>query len=271
MHPVARAFVAYAVAVVAVVLASGAAGLLLLEWYPDTLIEHAITSLPALLVGGLASSSALLLVALLAARRPRRRALGLVPPRVSVLTMLGMVVGTLALGQALESLAHVLGLGAEGTPELIRRSLAGAPLPQLALAVLTIGVLAGFAEELFFRGFMQSQLRVGWPAARAIVMTGACFGALHLDWMHAALASVLGVYLGFVKEVSGSTLVAALCHVVNNGVSVVLTGLVGVSSQPRLHGLLLLAASLVFVLSVRALRSPPPRTPPDLSAPPSPL
>jgi len=255
VSPVARALVGYAVAFIAVVLASAAGGLVLLELYPAALAEHTVTSLPGLLAGGLASSAALAVVALVAARRRPRLGLALVRPRVSRFVLVVMVLGTLALGQALESLAHLLGLGAVGTPEIIRRSLGGVPAGQLALAVLLIGGLAGFAEELFFRGFMQTQLRVEWSASRAIVVTGACFGALHLDWMHAVLALVLGLYLGLVRELSGSTLAAALCHIVNNSVSVILIGLAGIPTGPMIHGGLLLLASFVFLLSLVALRS----------------
>jgi membrane protease YdiL (CAAX protease family) len=255
VSPVARALVGYVIAVIAVVLASGATGLMLMALYPDALAEHTITPLPALLAGGIASSVALTLVALVAGLPSPRLGLALVRPRVSRAALLAMVVGTLALGQALESLAHLLGLGAVGTPEVIRRSLVGVPLGQLALAVVVIGGLAGFAEELFFRGFMQTQLRAEWSASWAILVTGAGFGALHLDWMHATLALVLGIYLGVVRELSGSALAAALCHVVNNALSVVLTGIARIPSRPAVHGALLLSASIVVLLVLVALRA----------------
>jgi membrane protease YdiL (CAAX protease family) len=254
VSPVARALLGYAVAVVAVVLASAAAGLLLLELYPAALAEHTITSLPGLLAGGIASSAALTLVALVAARQSPRRGLGLVRPQVSRGTLVTMVVGTLALGQALESIAHLLGLGAAGTPDVIRRALVGVSAGQLALAVLVIGGLAGFAEELFFRGYMQTQLRAEWGAGRAIVVTGAGFGALHLDWMHAAVALVLGAYLGLVRERSRSTLAAALCHMVNNAASVILIGAGRLPSRPAVHGALLVSSTAVFLLSLAVLR-----------------
>jgi membrane protease YdiL (CAAX protease family) len=252
VSPVARALVGYAVAFAAVVLASGAAGLVLLELDPAAV---AGTQLPALLAGGLASAGALTVVALVAGRRSPRVELALVRPRSSPGALLGMVVGTLALGQALESLAYLLGFGAVGTPEVIRQALAGVTVGRLAVAVVVIGGFAGFAEELFFRGFMQTQLRAEWRPAWAITVTGVGFGALHLDWVHAALALVLGIYLGVVREVSGSTLAAVLCHVVNNAVSVVATGVSAVPSGPAVHALVLGSAVLVFLLSLLTVRS----------------
>jgi len=42
-----------------------------------------------------------------------------------------------------------------------------------------------------------------------VLVTSACFGILHLEWLHALLAFVLGCYLGFIVEQSGSALVLA--------------------------------------------------------------
>src|SRR2546430_15037446 len=87
--------------------------------------------------------------------------------------------------RSLDSLATLAGLGDKGTMAAIRSALAAAVGPELFLAVLVIGVLAGSAEELFFRGYMQTRLGQRLPPAVAVLVTSVAFGVLHLEWVHA--------------------------------------------------------------------------------------
>ena len=65
---------------------------------------------------------------------------------------------------------------------------------------------------------MQSRLREHWSPAAAMVAASTAFAILHIDVsaVHIVLAFVLGLYLGYVVELTGSTLPAIVCHVVNN-------------------------------------------------------
>jgi hypothetical protein len=254
MGPVWSAFVGYLVAFAGTVLASLVAAWLLLAAMPDVAATRVIESLPGLIAGGLASSSALAAVAVFMTRPPRPPGLGLVRSRASRSVVLLMVIGVLALGQALESLSFVLGVGSRGAVETIRRAIAGASGARLALAVLTIGVVAGVAEELFFRGFMQTRLRQRWPAHWAVIVTAACFGALHLDWIHGVLAFALGLYLGWVVEQSGSVKPAVLCHVVNNSTAIVLTAVFEPVTYVGANLGLFVLMMLVFAATVGAVQ-----------------
>lgn len=247
MGPVWGSFVAYLVAFVGTLGASLLAELILLSLTPGQPVQRVLGSLPALLAGGLASSATLLIVALIATRPPRALRLRLRRGSASPGAVLVMAIGVLALGQALDSLAFVLRLGSGGSLETIRRALTGAPAGMLALAIGGIGVLAGFCEEVFFRGFMQTRLRERWPPGRAIVVAALCFGILHLDPVHSTLAFVLGLYLGWVAERSGSTLPAVACHVVNNTVSIVLTGVLGGVAGLGANLLLFAGTTAVFL------------------------
>lgn len=254
MGPVSSAFVGYLVAFAGTVLASLIAAWLLLAASPHVAADRVIESLPGLVAGGLASSSALAAVAVFMTRPPRKPALGLVWSRASGSIVLLMVIGMLALGQALESLSFVLGTGSGGAVETIRRAIAGVSGARLAVAVLTIGAVAGFAEELFFRGFMQTRLRKRWPAHWAVIVTAACFGALHLDWIHGVLAFALGLYLGYVVERSGSVVPAILCHIVNNSTAIVLTAVFRPVTYFWANLGLFLLMLLVFVVTVAAVQ-----------------
>ena len=74
---------------------------------------------------------------------------------------------------------------------------------------------------------MQTRLRLAWRAGPAILVTSAAFALLHMEWIHAAMAFVLGIYLGALTERTGSALPAIVCHVVNNSVFTVVTALTG--------------------------------------------
>ena len=118
--------------------------------------------------------------------------------------------------------------------------------------------LAPLAEEIFFRGFMLTRLREHWGGRRAIVATAACFGVLHVDpnGIHMLLAFVMGLYLGFVAERTGSTLPAIACHVVNNVVYTLQTALGGTLEGRASNAALATGCLVLFVACLAWLRRP---------------
>ena len=191
--------------------------------YPDLPDHAALEGLPGLLAVSIATSIAFVLTALIASGSPTPAALRLAPGRESGLTLVLGVVGMLALGQTLDSLIALARVGEHGSMAVIRRALAHAAGPDLFLAVLVVGVLAGSAEEIFFRGYMQTRLAQRLPRGAAVLITGLCFGAFHMDWLHGLLAMLLGFYLGWITELTGSALPAVVCHVVNNTLFTIVT------------------------------------------------
>jgi uncharacterized protein len=262
MRPVQSALLGYAVAFAATVTVSLLAMTLLFP-LPGDEDAGAFDRLSVLLVGGLVSSTVLSVTALAAAGPPRLLRLRLAPAEVSTGALLMMILGVLTLGQALESFSFVLGVGDGGSMAMFRRVLTGISGVDLLLAVLVIGIFAPFAEELFFRGFMQTRLRERWSGPAAISVSALCFAALHLEWIHAALAFVLGLYLGFVTEVSGSIRPSILCHLVNNAASTLLTAAFGAVTGFWPHLFLGSVTTAIFIVSVillRSMLSPAPRS-----------
>jgi membrane protease YdiL (CAAX protease family) len=256
--PIWPVFVTYAAAFVAIVALSVFAAGAVRALYPDLPESAVFEGLPGLLAGGIAASAGLLLTVLVANRGTPLAGLRLVPGRETGRTLVVMVVGMLALGQALDSLTMLVGLGQQGSMVAIRRALAQAVGPDLFLAVLVIGVLAGSAEEVFFRGYMQTRLGKRLPPVAAIVVTSLCFGVLHLEWLHALLAFALGLYLGWITELAGSALPALACHVINNALFTILTALWGTLEGFGLNAALVAVSSLAFAGCVVWLRHAPP-------------
>jgi uncharacterized protein len=262
MRPLQTAFLGYAVAFAATIVVSVLAMWVFFPVRGDEDLERAFERLPVVLVGGLVSSTVLSLTAVAAAGSPRFLRLRLVPTDVSAGAVLMMVLGVLTLGQSLESLSVVLGVGEGGAMGMFRRVLTGISGIDLLLAVLVIGILAPFGEELFFRGFMQTRLRERWGVRATVTASALCFAALHLEWVHAALAFVLGLYLGFVTEASGSIRPAILCHLVNNTASTLLTASFGWVTGFWPHLCLGSLTTAIFIVSLILLRSMLPATPP---------
>ena len=247
-------FAAYLVAFVAIVALSLVAAGVLRSMYPDVPDPALFDGLPGLIAGGLASSMALLFTVALFNRPLEPVLLRLVPGWETGRALAVMVVGMLALGQSLDSLTMLTGLGDKGTLAAMRGALADAVGPELFLAVFVIGVLAGSAEELFFRGYMQTRLGQRMPPVAAVLITATGFGLLHLEWIHALLAFVLGLYLGWITEVAGSALPAIACHVINNALFTMLAALVGTVGGAGPNAALLVTSGCVFVGSVVWLR-----------------
>ncbi len=216
-------FLAYLLAFVAITLASLVAVVVVGGMYPDVPAEALLGGFPGLLAGAMASSTALIVTVLVVTRPLSPGALRLLPGRETGPALAVMILGVLALGQALDSFTVLARLDRQGSVVAIRKALRQAEGPELFVAVVVIGVLVGIAEEVFFRGFMQTRLAAIWRPTWAVVTTSACFGLLHLEWLHAVLAFCIGLYLGFLTELWGSTLPAVACHVINNAVFTVLT------------------------------------------------
>jgi membrane protease YdiL (CAAX protease family) len=232
---------------VSIVSFSVVAAVLVRAALPDLSEREVFDGLPGLLAGGLASSAALLVTLLIVARPLDPMRLRLVPGRETGRQLAAMILGTLALGQGLDSATVLTGVADRGAMAVIRRAIEGAAGPDLFSAVVVIGLLAGSAEELFFRGYMQTRLRERWSPAAAVTVTSVAFALLHLEWMHVLLALALGLWLGFVTEQAGSALPAVAAHVINNALFTLLTAVFGTLHDRALNMALLTGAVVVFV------------------------
>ena len=88
-------------------------------------------------------------------------------------------------------------------------------IPVWGLLLISVG--AGFGEEWLFRGFLQ-QLVKSWFGAEygswlAILIVALIFGACHaLSKAYFIVTFVIGIYFGYLVELTDSVLPAAFCH-----------------------------------------------------------
>jgi membrane protease YdiL (CAAX protease family) len=195
-------------------------------------------------------------------RTPAR--LGLVAFAGPPSAWLAAVVGVLALGEVLDSLVALLGLFDHGALGEFRRAVAGADRNELILAMFTLGLCAGTAEELFFRGLLQPRFVERWGPWAGIAVTAFLFGLMHFDPIHSTLAGAMGLWLGFVRHRTGSVLPTMAAHVINNIVATLGAASGLVPDRPLVTAAVGAGATLLLVLAFLRLRrvSPPPAASP---------
>ena len=133
-----------------------------------------------------------------------------------------MLLGIAALSNVLTRPDPAGGLGDDGTLKLMARRHRQPPgLAELALVLSCMALGAGLAEELFFRGFLQARLSRRFSPTAAVARRRRPWLRRHaLDSVHAPVAALLGLYLGWIAERAGSIVPAIVAHVVNNSMAV---------------------------------------------------
>jgi hypothetical protein len=107
----------------------------------------------------------------------------------------------------IKSLRRLVALVAEQLGPLL------APCSLVELALLA--ALAGFAEEVLFRGVVQAGLARVLPEGVALVVASAAFGLAHfITPAYAILAGLAGLYLGGLFLLQGSLTAPIVAHAV---------------------------------------------------------
>lgn len=103
--------------------------------------------------------------------------------------------------------------GSESTKLVLENNTAG----QLILSVLTVGILTGIGEEMFFRGGVQNILtRFGVSPGIAIIVGAIIFSAAHFQFFGFVPRLILGSWFGWLYWRYNSIVPAATAHALNN-------------------------------------------------------
>ena len=92
----------------------------------------------------------------------------------------------------------------------------GTSIGSLIISILIIGIMAGFSEELFFRGALQRLISFSTNAHVAIWTTAFIFSAFHLQFFGFFPRILLGAFFGYLLYWSGSLWLPIAAHVFNN-------------------------------------------------------
>lgn len=87
------------------------------------------------------------------------------------------------------------------------------------LAFVTLVILAPFAEELLFRGYLYGKLKNRVPAVVAAIVTSLLFGLAHFQWNVAIDVFILSLILCALRSLTGSIWAGVLVHVIKNSLA----------------------------------------------------
>lgn len=92
----------------------------------------------------------------------------------------------------------------------------------LIIAILIVALLAGFSEEIFFRGALQRLLSTsGMNPHGAIWLAAVIFSAVHMQFFGFVPRLILGAYFGYLLLWSRSLWLPVAAHALNNTLAVV--------------------------------------------------
>jgi membrane protease YdiL (CAAX protease family) len=130
---------------------------------------------------------------------------------------------TLSLPEALAPLERWMRAKEDQMAELTRFLTTFSTVPQLLMALLTIGILPALGEEVLFRGVLQRKFIV-WTGSIhvGIWLAAALFSAIHLQFYGFVPRMLLGALFGYLYVWSGNLWVPVLAHFVNNGFTVLM-------------------------------------------------
>ena len=163
----------------------------------------------------------------LLSRRSIRHALGFVPSRMPWRDVAVLCAGTLALSHGLDTALAWSGWIEHSVLANLPEQLDGASGAKLGVALIALALFPAVAEEMLCRGWIQRSLVTRIGPTLGIGAAALVFGALHIDPVHAVVATGLGLYLGVVAHWAGSIGPTIVCHGINNAAAVLAAAQLG--------------------------------------------
>ena len=177
------------------------------------------------------------------------------PARISGFGVMVHVGGVLSIGLVFGALLELGVLPESSSLAKLTDVITGLSGWALWAVVLAIGIAPGIAEELLFRGYIQTRFSRRWGPGWGVFWTALLFGLMHLDPIHGTFAFALGVYLGYLTEWTGSIVPAMICHAANNTYQTLATAWGLDVAGDAANVVALLVGSLVLCLSIWHLRA----------------
>ena len=147
-------------------------------------------------------------------------ALGLTRPisshRTTWLMPVGVLAAVLLFNIAYVSIVEALGIDYLQPPDLAFDDFSPFALAATGIMVIIVGP---FAEEVFFRGFIQSGLQNRWGAVAGVLLSAAIFSIFHVNLPVAIPIFVAGVLLGWLYLRTGSLWGCVWVHGAQNAIA----------------------------------------------------
>lgn len=160
-----------------------------------------------------------------------------------------------------ENIAHQLQALEDNANSTVARLMGPHDVPNLIVTLLIVAVMAGFSEELFFRGALQRLLITGRVNAHAAIwITAMVFSLMHLQFYGFVPRLLLGASFGYAFYWTRNIWVPICMHIFNNALYIVYQWLnYGKETAPEIDSLgvsgnlisdviiIVISAALVFV------------------------
>ncbi len=118
-------------------------------------------------------------------------------------------------------LEEVLRNSEDAAKAMTDRLMSGTSVWDLIVAILIMGVLTGFAEEMFFRGGLQRLMMSKFGNKHMAIWSAAfIFSAVHLQFFGFFPRLLMGAYFGYIYVWSGSLWLPIFAHALNNSLVV---------------------------------------------------
>lgn len=200
---------------------------------------------------------------LCADRRPNPNiaAWGIIALTVSIPAMEWLIAwnGSITLPESLRGIEEALRESEKTAGDFVEMVLGGYDVMSIVMGVLIVGILAGFSEEIFFRGTLQRMLTTGRLNRHvAVWLTAFIFSAFHFQFYGFVPRMLLGALFGYALIWSGSLWVPVILHAFNNSVYVITRGLTdgavndttGMPSEAVLNPWFVCASVILTAISV---------------------
>lgn len=124
--------------------------------------------------------------------------------------------------ESLHGIETVLRNSEDAAKATVERIMSGTSVADLIVSVLIMGVLTGFAEELFFRGGLQPLLcKLMRNRHFAVWATAFIFSAVHLQFFGFFPRLLMGAFFGYMVLWTGSIWASVFAHALNNSLVVI--------------------------------------------------
>lgn len=130
---------------------------------------------------------------------------------------------SLTLPESLKSVQQWMTESEKSVSAMLEMVIGNGSVGGLVISLLLIGVLAGFSEELFFRGTVQRVMETT-PINKhiAVWLTAFIFSSIHLQFFGFFPRLLLGAFFGYLAVWSGSIWLPVIAHILNNSFAVTL-------------------------------------------------
>lgn len=127
----------------------------------------------------------------------------------------------LHLPESMSGLEHFLRDAEANAGATISMLLGETGIGDIIISILLIGLLTGIAEEVFFRGALQSILKCMFNNHHLAIWTTAfVFSAIHMQFFGFFPRLLMGAFFGYLVYWSGSLWLSVIAHAINNSLVV---------------------------------------------------